>query len=146
MERSRYICLMTTALVRLGTSLPPNFICPNTATVLQKSLVRIQPADMYENLWLLYNKTAIDKCDASLDPTRRLLLSCNTPMQLKFLPVLFAQFSAEPNGLIFEGGRSYYFIGTSGHKDFKGKPFFGSLSVKTLPDSICPYRTNSKLQ
>ena len=79
--------------------------------MLQKSLVGIQPADMYENLWLLYNKTAFDKCDASLDPTRRLLLSCNTPMQLKFFPVLFAQYTAEPNGLIFEGGRSYYFIG-----------------------------------
>ena len=88
-----------------------NFICPNTATVLKKSLVGIQPADMYENLWLLYNRTAFDKCDASLDPTRRLLLSCNTPMQLKFFPVLFAQYTAEPNGLIFEGGRSYYFIG-----------------------------------
>ena len=88
-----------------------NFICPNTATVLKKSLVGIQPADMYENLWLLYNRTAFDKCDASLDPTRRLLLSCKTPMKLAFFPVLFAQFTAEPNGLVFEGGRSYYFIG-----------------------------------
>ena len=90
-----------------------HFICPNTATVLESSLVGVQPADMYENLWLLYNKTAFDKCDVSQDPKRRLLLSCKTPMKLSFFPVLFAQYTAEPNGLIFEGGRWYYFIGKS---------------------------------
>ena len=88
-----------------------HFICPNTATVLETSLVGVQPADMYENLWLLYSETAFRKCDTSLDPKRRLLLSCNTPMQLKFFPVVFAQFTAEPNGLVFEGGQTYYFIG-----------------------------------
>ena len=90
-----------------------HFICPNTATVLESSLVGVQPADMYENLWLLYNERAFNECDASLDPNRRLLLSCNTPMQLKFLPVLFAQYTAVPNGLVFEGGWWYYFIGKS---------------------------------
>ena len=87
------------------------FICPNTATVLQKSSTGIQPANMYENLWLLYNKTAFDECDALLDPSRRLLLSCTTPGELKYTSVQFARFTADPDGLTFEGGRSYYFIG-----------------------------------
>jgi len=90
-----------------------HFICPNTATVLVTSLVGVQPADMYENLWLLYNKAAFRECDTSLDPNRRLLLSCKTPMKLSAFPVLFAQYTAEPNGLVFEGGQTYYFIATS---------------------------------
>ena len=88
-----------------------HFICPNTATVFETSLVGVQPAEMYENLWLLYNKAAFRECDTSLDPKRRLLLSCKTPMKLSAFPVLFAQFTAEPNGLVFEGGQTYYFIG-----------------------------------
>ena len=87
------------------------FVCPNTATVLQKSSVGIQPANMYENLWLLYNKTAFDNCDVSLDPNRKRLLTCNTPALLNYISVQFARFTADPDGLMFEGGRSYYFIG-----------------------------------
>ena len=79
--------------------------------MLKKSSVSIQTANMYENLWMLYNKTAFDRCDASLDPERRLILQCKTPSMLSYFPVLFAQHTAEPNGLKFEGGRSYYFIG-----------------------------------
>ena len=88
-----------------------SFLCPNTGMVLQKSTVGVQTANMYENLWLLYSKTAFDECDVSLDPRRRLLLHCKSPATLQFFPVLFAQFTAEEDGLKFEGGRSYYFIG-----------------------------------
>ena len=66
---------------------------------------------MYENLWLLYNKTAFDNCDVSLDPNRKRLLTCNTPALLNYISVQFARFTADPDGLMFEGGRSYYFIG-----------------------------------
>ena len=79
--------------------------------MLQKSSVGIQPANMFENLWLLYNKTAFDRCDASLDPNRRRLLLCETPGKLKFSSVQFALVTAEQDGLTFKAGQSYYFIG-----------------------------------
>ena len=87
------------------------FICPNTVTVLQKSSVGIQPADMYENLWLLYDKTAFDECDALRDPNRKRLLACNTPGLLNYISVQFALHTADPDGLKFKGGQSYYLIG-----------------------------------
>ena len=98
------------------------FICPNTATVLQKSSVGIQPANMYENLWLLYDKTAFDRCDASLDPNRKLLLSCITPVALKYSTVQFNRYTAEPDGLTFEAGQSYYFIGKYSRTCIKRSP------------------------
>ena len=70
-----------------------------------------QTAIMYENLWLLYNKTAFDECDSSLDPGSRLLLHCNTPTYLAYFPIIFAEFGADPDGLRFQGGRTYYLIG-----------------------------------
>ena len=79
--------------------------------VLQKSSVGIQPADMYENLWLLYNEKAFNNCDVSLDPNRKRLLACNTPGLLNYISVQFALHTAEPDGLTFKGGQSYYFIG-----------------------------------
>ena len=82
--------------------------------MLQKTVVGVQTANMYENLWIVYNKTAFDACDTTLKgqlKTSRLLLHCNTPTKLSYFPVLFAQFTAEPNGLRFEGGRKYYFLG-----------------------------------
>ena len=108
------ICVPGPRRLKVQLQSKVNFICPNTATVLQKTVVGIQTANMYENLWIVYNKTAFDECDTSLKGeinTSRLLLQCNTPTKLSYFPVLFAQFTAEPNGLRFEGGRTYYFIG-----------------------------------
>ena len=78
--------------------------------------VGIQPANMYENLWLLYNKTAFDNCDVSLDPNRKRLLGCNTPGLLSYISVQFALHTADPDGLRFKGGQSYYFIGKCSSK------------------------------
>lgn len=66
---------------------------------------------MFENLWLLYNKTAFDECDASLDPNKRRLLTCSNPSRLTFSSVTFAEHTAEINGLTFNGGQTYYFVG-----------------------------------
>lgn len=87
------------------------FVCPNTATVLQKSSAAVQASSMYENVWLLYNKTAFDKCDVTLDPKKKRLLTCNTPLKLTYSLVRFGQHTAEINGLTFDPGRTYYFIG-----------------------------------
>ncbi|XP_067052747.1 uncharacterized protein [Acropora muricata] len=90
-----------------------SFICPNLATVLQKSTTAIQTSEMYENLWFLENKTAFDACDTSLDPKARRLLTCSSPTTLVFSTMIFLQFTAEKDGLVFEGGRTYYLIATS---------------------------------
>ena len=95
--------------VRLNSKI--GFICPNLATVLQKSTTAIQTSEMYENLWFLENKTAFDACDTSLDPKARRLLTCYSPTQLVFSTMKFLQFTAERNGLVFQGGRTYYLIG-----------------------------------
>ena len=88
-----------------------SFICPNLATVLQKSTTAIQTSEMYENLWFLENKTAFDACDTSLDPKARRLLTCSSPTTLVFSTMIFLQFTAEKDGLVFQGGRTYYLIG-----------------------------------
>ncbi|KEQ14835.1 hypothetical protein GZ77_11210 [Endozoicomonas montiporae] len=67
---------------------------------------------MYENLWLV-NKAAYDTCSVNVTAGSRKLLTCDTPTQLKFTSVIFAQFVAEDDGLQFEGGKHYYFIATS---------------------------------
>lgn len=90
-----------------------SFICPNLATVLQKSTTAIQTSEMYENLWFLENKTAFDACDTSLDPKARRLLTCSSPTTLVFSTMIFLQFTAEKDGLVFQGGRTYYLIATS---------------------------------
>ena len=88
------------------------FICPNTATVLQKTLTAPQSATMYENLWIVYNRSVFDQCDTSLgNSTSKLLFKCNEPTALKYFSVVFAEFTADPNALKFEDGKTYYFIG-----------------------------------
>ena len=87
------------------------FICPSTATVLQKTLTTPQPATMYENLWIAYDRSVFDQCNISLSITSKLLFSCNDPKALKYFPVVFAEFTADPNSLKFKDGKKYYFIG-----------------------------------
>lgn len=90
------------------------FLCPNIATVLQTTSVQVQISDMYENLWIVYNKTVFDHCNTSLEGetrTSRLLLRCDTPTKLNYFSLLFAQYVADQNALLFEAGKTYYFIG-----------------------------------
>lgn len=87
------------------------FVCPNTATVLRASSVTVLSAEMYENLWLVYNKTAFNECDVSLDPNKRRILTCNEPLKLTYSLVKFEENTAELNGITFNGGQTYYFIG-----------------------------------
>ena len=71
-------------------------------------------ANMYENLWIVYNKQVFDKCDTSTEGenrTSKLLLRCNTPTKLNYYPLLFSKFAADPKGLRFKEGQKYYFIG-----------------------------------
>ena len=91
-----------------------HFICPNTASVMKNAATPALTANMYENLWIVYNKTVFDKCDTSIEGenrTSKLLLRCNTPTKLNYYPLLFSKFAADPKGLRFKEGQKYYFIG-----------------------------------
>ena len=64
---------------------------------------------LYENLWSV-SEEGFRKCDASKG---KLLLKCDTPMQLKYYPVVFQLYSGTVGGLEFQRGKEYYFIGES---------------------------------
>lgn len=82
---------------------------------MQNAATPALTANMYENLWIVYNKTVFDKCDTSIEgenrTTSKLLLRCNTPTKLNYYPLLFSKFAADPKGLRFKEGQKYYFIG-----------------------------------
>ena len=74
----------------------------------------MQTSDMWENIWLLQNKTAFDECDVSQVPVvqrSKDLSICNNPTGLAFLSLLFLQYAAGRDQRTFEGGRTYYLMG-----------------------------------
>ena len=87
-------------------------VCPNPATNPALRGHSIPKDQLFENVWMV-NKQAYDAC--AVDPsnhTNRMLMRCDTPTMLKFYTIVFQRYSAEgPNGLEFEPGKQYYFIG-----------------------------------
>lgn len=67
--------------------------------------------EMFENLWIVDNRSyeacVIDTSQAQ----NRIVMKCDTPLELRFYTIVFQQFSANPDGLEFEPGNNYYFIG-----------------------------------
>ncbi|KAL9957687.1 hypothetical protein ACROYT_G034613 [Oculina patagonica] len=92
-----------------------NIVCPNPATVLDNQDSSIPQEQMYENMWIV-DKHEFDTCTVNTSvqsfSTNKKILSCNTPLQLKYYPLVFRAFSA-PGGLEFASGTKYYFIATS---------------------------------
>ena len=68
--------------------------------------------ELYENLWMV-EKQAYDACAIDASKYQKwLLLRCDTPLQLRYFTIVFQRFSAVgPDGLEFEPGKDYYFIG-----------------------------------
>lgn len=67
--------------------------------------------EMFENLWIV-DKRSYETC--VIDTTQaqnRIVMKCDTPLELRFYTIVFQQFSANPDGLEFEPGNNYYFIG-----------------------------------
>ena len=84
------------------------------ATVLHPRGTDVQTSNMWENIWLLKNKTAFDECDVSQLPvSQRIedLHKCNNPTGLVFLSLLFLEHAAGPKDRTFEEGRTYYVMG-----------------------------------
>ena len=87
-------------------------VCPNPAMIPIAVEGSIPMEQMYENLWIV-DKQAYDACvvDAS-QLQNRILMKCDTPLQLRYFTIVFQRFSAVgPDGLEFEPGKEYYFIG-----------------------------------
>ncbi|XP_067052185.1 ephrin-B3-like [Acropora muricata] len=91
-------------------------VCPNLATVLHPRGTDVQTSDMWENIWLLKNKTAFDDCDVSQLPDAQRskdLHPCDNPTGLDFLSLLFLEHAAGRDDRTFDEGRTYYVMATS---------------------------------
>lgn len=88
-----------------------NIVCPNPALVPAKIQNTIPKEQLFENLWIV-DKASYDGCivDTSKS-TNRLVMKCDDPLILNYYTMVFQQFSATPDGLEFQPGQSYYFIG-----------------------------------
>ena len=92
-------------------------ICPTSVTVLDTVQSPKPKHELYENLWIVYDKESFEKCDASVTTGKpswqasRLLMQCDTPLELKYFTLVFQEFSAVGGGLAFPPGKEYYFFG-----------------------------------
>lgn len=67
--------------------------------------------ELYENLWIV-DKQAYDTCAVNTSKHgNKILMKCDTPLQLRFFGIVFQSVSALPDGLVFEPGKEYFFIG-----------------------------------
>jgi len=93
-------------------------VCPNPAMIPIPVEGSTPKEELYENLWMV-DKQAYDAC--AVDPARyanKLLMKCNTPLQLRYFTIVFQRFSAVgPDGLEFEPGKDYYIIATSSGRE-----------------------------
>ena len=91
-----------------------NIVCPNPASVLDEQQGSIPQERMYENMWIV-NKHEYDTCTVNTSVSSfsasNKLLSCNSPLQLKYYPMVFRSYSAVLGGIEFVPGTKYYFIG-----------------------------------
>ena len=93
-----------------------NIVCPNPASVLDEQEASIPKEQMYENMWIV-DKHEYDMCTVNTSVTsftaNKKLLTCNSPLQLKYYPMVFRSYSALLGGIEFVPGTKYYFIGKS---------------------------------
>ena len=89
-----------------------NIVCPNPVSILTTVKHNTPKELLFENLWFV-TAEGFKACDASL-PGSKLLLRCDTPLELKYYTIVFQQYSASAAGLEFQTGKEYYFIGKSG--------------------------------
>lgn len=92
-------------------------VCPNPAMIPIAVEGSIPLEKMYENLWIV-DEQAYETCVIeTTKPQNRVLMKCDSPLQLRYFTVVFQRYSAVgADGLEFEPGKEYYFIATSnGH-------------------------------
>ena len=113
------------------------FVCPNPSTVLVPMDTSIRKEEMYENLWIVdkdaYNSCSIDTSKAE----NKLLMKCDSPLVLKYYTVVVQQFSASWQGLEFQRGREYYFIGEKLHRVLRLLKSLHNLHAAAFPARHC---------
>jgi len=87
-------------------------VCPNPAMIPTAIEGSIRLEELYENLWIV-DKQAYDTCAVNTSNYgNRILMKCDTPLKLQYFSIIFQRFSAVgPDGLEFEPGKEYFFIG-----------------------------------
>lgn len=87
-------------------------VCPNPAMIPIAVEGSIPLEKMYENLWIV-DEQAYETCVIEVSkPQNRVLMKCDSPLQLRYFTVVFQRYSAVgADGLEFEPGKEYYFIG-----------------------------------
>ena len=85
-------------------------VCPNPATVPVLQHNNIPKESLFENIWMV-DKKGYETCTADTSRSgTRLLKTCDKPLDLKYLQIVFQFYSATPSGLEFVPGKEYYFI------------------------------------
>ena len=86
-------------------------VCPNPAMIPTAIEGSVRLEELYENLWMV-DKQAYDTCAVNTSKdSNKILMKCDTPRQLRYFSIVFQPFSAVPDGLVFEPGKEYFFIG-----------------------------------
>lgn len=101
-----------------------NIVCPNPANVLDKQEASIPQEQMHENMWIV-DKHGYDTCTVNTSVSK-CLLTCNSPLQLKYYPMVFRSNSVL-GGIEFVPGTKYFFIG-------KSRNFLNWRSLFTVQD------------
>ena len=114
-----------------------NIVCPNPANVLDKQAASIPQEKMYENMWIV-DKHGYDTCTVNTSVSsflaNKTLLTCDSPLQLKYYPMVFRSYSVL-GGIEFVPGTKYYFIGKSRSNILIGEVCF--LRKKALQVHCC---------
>lgn len=115
-------------------------VCPNPASVLQETESSIPLEQMYSNLWIV-TKQEFDICkinasDQSFSNEKRLLMSCDKPLQLKYYEMVFRAYTV-PGSIAYEPGNSYYFIGKTVDHLSSLKELGNEIFKKCYAFSLC---------
>ena len=123
-----------------------NIVCPNPASVLDEQDESIPQEQMYENMWIV-DKHEYDTCTVNTSvpsfSANKKLLSCNSPLKLKYYPLVFRAFSAT-RGLEFASGTKYYFIGKYVSSKFAGTHLYTWVRERHCESKVsCPAQTRT---
>lgn len=84
-------------------------VCPNPTTVMKRVKGSASKDKLYQNLWIV-SRESYERCNTDYTQGSRLLLRCNSPLELKYYTIVFHKYSAVSSQVYFPG-REYYFIG-----------------------------------
>ena len=88
---------------------------------------------LYQNFWIV-SRESYERCNASQGS--RLLLKCNEPLRLKYLRLVFQEYSAV-NDPVYIPGEEYYFIGKLSITMSMRAPFSDATGILNFSTKFC---------